>query len=183
MPVPFLPSSLSHITDVTPFLTCSGLMVVGHRLDCYSLLSVVFAVFSSVIPGHGSLVQDIPPFPPHSSFRCAYLQLGPVWYPARQGITPVVSPQFLAPLSMFLYCATLLSCFVFSFAWFPPVGVTHMCIKRFEGKVEDIRIISCILTHLHPYSTTLDFRLSPLLLAPSPSSSPRLRIAYLYRWL
>lgn len=44
--------------DVTPFLMCSGLMVVGHRLDRYSLLSVVFAVFHGHF-GHGSLALDI----------------------------------------------------------------------------------------------------------------------------
>ena len=52
-----LPSCIP-ITPTTPFLMCSGLMVVGHRLDCYSLLSVVFAVFLG-FPGHGSLAQDI----------------------------------------------------------------------------------------------------------------------------
>ena len=45
----------SRHADVTPFLMCSGLMVVGHRLDCYSLLSVVFAVFHGhpvTVPSH-----------------------------------------------------------------------------------------------------------------------------------
>lgn len=51
------PSHLHYNADVTPFLMCSGLTVVGHPLDCYSLLSVVFAVFHGHL-GHGSLAQD-----------------------------------------------------------------------------------------------------------------------------
>ena len=59
MPVPSHPPRAYIITPTSrPFLMCSGLMVVGHRLDCYSLLSVVFAVFHGH-SGHGSLAQDI----------------------------------------------------------------------------------------------------------------------------
>lgn len=39
---------------------------------------------------------------------------------------------------MFLYCATLLSCFVFSFAWFPPMGgYGHVYQKALRAKVEE----------------------------------------------
>jgi hypothetical protein len=46
MSIPSHPLSRSHSTPTLRLPSCvSGLMVVGHRLDRYSLLSVVFAVF------------------------------------------------------------------------------------------------------------------------------------------
>lgn len=60
IPVPFFPSlTLTSSPRRHASLTCSGLMVVGHRLDCYSCFPL-FSQFSSVTLGHGSLAQDIP---------------------------------------------------------------------------------------------------------------------------
>jgi hypothetical protein len=87
IPVPShsIPSRTHHHTDVSPSLMCSGLMVVGHCLDCYSLLSVVFTVFHGH-PGHGSSHRTSSHSHAHLP-RCTCLQLGLLVTPCLPGIT------------------------------------------------------------------------------------------------
>jgi hypothetical protein len=176
-----------HHADVMPFLMCSGLMVVGHRLDCYSLLSVVFAVFHGhpvTAPSHRTSSLSS-----RSSSRCACLQLGlSLWYPARQDIT--FRRQFAISFSHRSECFFIaLHCFRVSSSC-PPGSLlwgSRPCVpKGVEGKVEEdiFALISCILTHLHPYpqyphSTPPTLAYSTSRLLAHQSSSTRLRIAYL----
>jgi hypothetical protein len=184
IPVPFS-SHFPHHTDVTPFL-CSGLMVVGHRLDCYSLLSVVFAVFFFGHPPVTVPSRRTSPnlFPPS---RCACLQSASRCH-ARQGIT--LRRQFAISFSHRSECF-FIALIAFLFRRFvclvpPNGGHGHVYQKALRAEVEEdiLVLISCILTHLH-YPT-----LPHSVYYPPPPRRPaqqllstRLRIAYLYRRL
>ena len=163
---PFL-SFLPPRADVTPFLMCSGLMVVGHCLDRYSLLSVVFAVFHGH-PSHGSLAQDIlslfaltpsmrtPPTRPLCGILLVRISLSVVSF---QSLSRTALNVSLSRYVAFVF--RLLVCLVPSHG-----GHGHVYQKVLRAKVqEDIfTLISCILTHLH-----LPLPTSPLHFYPSPS--------------
>ena len=146
------PSSRSHHhVDVTPLLMCSGLMVVGHRLDCYSLLSVVFAAFSRSLP-----VSVLPHRTSSNPFS------------ASRGVLIVrVSPPVVNSFSHRSQCFFIaLHCFRVSSSCLPGSLSSRSCatcIKRRQVKSRRyIRIISCILAHPHPHSIT----------PPPPVTSP-----------
>jgi hypothetical protein len=174
VPVPSIPFPLALTlhADVTPFLMCSGLMVVGHRLDRYSLLSVVFAVFHGH-SRHGSLAQDILSLSSRSSSRCAYLQLGLYVYPACQDITH--RRQFAISFSHRSECFFIaLHCFRVSSLRLPGSlswGHGYVYQKAWRAKVEEdiFALISCILTHLHSPPPTSPLY-SACFLATSPTS-------------
>jgi hypothetical protein len=150
-----LPSLPPH-TDVTP-LMCSGLMVVGHRLDCYSLLSVVFAVFLGH-PGHGSLAQDIlslftliPPMrvPPTWPLCGALLVRN---YSVVSLQTPSRTALNVSLLRYIAFVFRLLVCLV------PPIWGSRTCVsKGVEGNSRRRYIRTNILhphhSHFHPHST------------------------------
>jgi len=190
MPVPSLPSSRLHYhADVTLFLMCSGLMVVGHRLDCYSLLSVVFAVFHGH-SRHGSLAQDILSLSSRSSSRCA-----PQTWPlcdillVRTSLS-VVSLQFLSRTALNVSLLRYIA-FVFRLlVYLVPSHEGHGRVsKGVEGKSRR-RYIRTNILHPHPpppfplrhLPTPTHSAYSPCRLAHRLSST-RLRIAYLYHCL
>lgn len=162
---------------------CSGLMVVGHRLDCYSLLSVVFAVFHGH-SGHGSLAQDIfslahPPdaLTPNSASLWSLL--------VRVSLS-VVSSQSLSRtainVSLLRYIAfvfRLLVCLVPSHRG----GHGHVYQKALRGNSRRYICTNiCILTHLPTPTINIPTLSTP---AHSPSHrldrqslSTRLRIAH-----
>jgi hypothetical protein len=180
MPVSVLtppPSRPHHHADVMPFLMCSGLMVVGHHLDCYSLLSVVFAVFHGH-SGHGSLAQDILSLPSRSSSRCAQLQLG---FFVASCLSGYHSPSFAISFSHRSECFSIaLHCFRVSSPCLPgnlPWGSRTCVTKGVEGKSRSRYIRTNVL---HPHSHLHLPPPSPLYLTPTYSrlfpSSPRLPI-------
>jgi hypothetical protein len=79
---------------------------------------------------------------------------------------------FLAPLSLFLFCATLLSCF--SFAWFPPTGSWSFVSKGAEGKSRR-RYIRTNILYPHPLPQPPLYP-THLRLLPSPSPRPPITI-------
>jgi len=174
MPVPF-PSCTHRHADVTPFLMCSGLMVVGHCLDCYSLLSVVFAVFHGhpvTVPSHRT--SSHPPHAHPPDVRPP--QLGPFVMPCLSGIT--LSRQFAISLSHRSECFFIaLRCFRVSSSRLPGSlswGSRPCVPKGVEGKVEEdtLPLISCVLTHLqHPRSTPPSPSHPPLLSSPRPPTA------------
>ena len=132
---------------------CSGLMVVGHRLDCYSLLSVVFAVFLG-LPGHGSLAQDILSLSSRSSSRCAFLQLGPFVMPCLSGYS---SPSSVCSLSRTALIVSLLRYVAFLFRHLVCLvpshgGQGHVYQKALRAKSKKIHRTNIL--HPHPPSTS-----------------------------
>lgn len=94
MPVPPPPLlTLTYYTDVTP-LTYSGFMVVGHCLDCYSLLSVVFAVFPGRSPSRFPRTGHLPN-PLTLILPMGILPTRPLVVPCLSGSLSVVSSQSL----------------------------------------------------------------------------------------
>ena len=80
---------------------------------------------------------------------------------------------FLVPLSSFLFCATLLSCF--SFAWFPPTrGSWSFVSKGVEGKSRR-RYIRTNILYPHPLPQPPLYP-THLRLLPSPSPRPPITI-------
>ena len=168
-----LPSSRSPPRRRYASLTFSNLMVVGHRLDCYSLLSVVFTVFIGH-PGHGSLAQDIPQSLHAHLSRCASLQLGPLCRPARQGVT--LRRQFAISFShrspRFFFA---LHCFrVSRLPGSPQRGSWSFVSKGVEGKSRR-RYIRTNILYPHPLPQPPLYP-THLRLLPSPSPRPPITI-------
>ena len=95
-----LPLRLHYHADATPFLMCSGLMVVGHR-SSFRLLLFAFRRFRSFPQ---SLRSRFPrtghPLTLHAHpLDVRISNLAPLWYPARQDTPPLlVCNLFLALL-------------------------------------------------------------------------------------
>jgi len=191
------PSLSSPHTDVTPLLVCSGLMVFGCRLDCYSLLSIVSVVFIGLPRSRFSrtghpltlftliLPMRIPPTWPLCGALLARIPLSVI---SSQSLSHTALFLYCATLLSYLYCATLLSYLVFSFAWFSPMwGSRTRVSKGVDGKSRRRYIRTNILhphhSHPHPHSTPPTSAYSPLRCLAHQSSSTRLWIAYLYRCL
>jgi hypothetical protein len=176
------PSCILRHADVTPFLMCSGLMVVGHCLDCYSLLSVVFAVFH----GHPVTVPSLrtsshfphahpPDAHPSNSALCDALlaRVSP-------SVVSLQSPSRTALIvSLLRYVAFLfrhLVCLVPSDG-----GQGHVYQKALRAKSKKIHRTNILHPHLpstsplYPTPTTYSH---PCSLAHQPPTT-RLRIAYI----
>ena len=176
MPPSFPPSRLYLLPDVTP-LSRSGLMVVGHRLDCYSCF-LLFSQFSSVIPGHGSLAQDIlqsftliPDAHTSNPASCGTPSVEPTTVVISQSLSRTALNVSLSRYIAFVF--RLLVCLV------PSLGVMVMYQKALRAKVEDILLLISYIPHLDPHHPTY---YPPYRLAHQ-SPSTWLRIAYFYRCL
>ena len=187
VPVPFLPLPLAFTlhADVTLPLMCSGLMVVGHRLDRYSLLSVVFAVFHGH-SRHGSLAQDILSlFTLISRCACLSNSASLCILLVRTSLI-VVSlqslPRTALNVSLLRYIAFVFRLFV---CVVPSHGGHGHVSKGVKGKSRR-RYIRTNILHPHPPSPSPNIptlpRLFPCRLAHRLPSI-MLRIAYLYRCL
>jgi hypothetical protein len=136
---------------------CSGLMVVGHRLDCCSLLSVVFAVFPrsprSRFPRTGH--------PLTLSALILPMRTSPTWplcdtLLARISLS-VVSLQFLSRTALNVSLLRYIA-FVFRLPVYPvplPWGSWTCVSKGVEGKSRRRYIRTNIL---HPHSPSLSLQ-------------------------